>query len=122
MIEKEENEKLFQKKGKKEDINIIYDSLDFHNDKKIKYSEFIAATLPSLNYVDEERLLSAFRYFDVKNEGLITSFLFVEVLKQNNVQVNEELIYNDFRVLNLSKEHKIDFEQFKYIFYYRNAN
>ena len=122
VIQKEEIEKLFQKKGKKENINIIYGSLDFHNDKKIKYSEFIAATLQSLNYVDEERLLSAFRYFDVKNEGFITSFLFVEVLKQNNVQVNEELIYNDFRVLNLSKEHKIDFEQFKYIFYYRNAN
>ena len=122
VIEIDEIEKLFKIKNRKENVSKIYDSLDFHNDKKIKYSEFIASTINSLEYVNEDRLLSAFRYFDVRDGGFITSTIFINVLKSNNVKVNESKLKKDFISLGYNNDNKIDFLKFKNLFYNNNFN
>ena len=40
-----------------EDIDIIWKGLDFHQDGKINYTEFLAATMSSLNFSKEEEIL-----------------------------------------------------------------
>ena len=99
----------------------IFDSLDFHNDGKVNYSEFIAATLSSIQFAKEDRLLSAFRYFDTSNSGYITLDSIIEALKQNNVIVNESglgQIFDDLK----KKGKKINFQEFKELFFANNQN
>lgn len=88
-IEYEEIPKIFSDlkiKASEDELKDIFDTHDFHNDGKVNYSEFIAATLSS---VEEDRLLSAFRYFDTSDSGYITLDSVIDALKQNNILVNE---------------------------------
>ena len=123
-IEYEEIPKIFQDLGieaSEEELKNIFDSLDFHNDGKVNYSEFIAATLSSVQFAEEERLISAFRYFDVTDCGYLTLDSVIEALKQNNVIVNEVELAKIFKDLN-NQGKKIDFNEFKRIFYQTNKD
>ena len=56
-------------------IDIIWKGLDFHQDGKINYTEFLAATMSSLNFSKEEEIWSAFKYFEetkADKEGTIS--------------------------------------------------
>ena len=94
----------------------IFGSVNFHNDGKVNYSEFIATTLSLIKFNKEDRLLSAFRYFDVNGKGYITLDSVIEELKQNNVIVNEKELKQIFMEFNK----KIRFEEFKKLFYMTN--
>ena len=123
-IEYEEIPKIFKDLGIKaseEELRNIFDSLDFHNDGKINYSEFLAATLSSVEFAKEERLKSAFSYFDVTDCGYLTLDNVIEALKQNNVIVNEVELGKIFKDIN-NQGKKIDFEEFKKIFYKTNKD
>ena len=123
-IEYEEIPKIFKDlviEASEEELKNIFDSLDFHNDGKVNYSEFIAATLSSVQFAEEERLISAFRYFDVTDCGYLTLDSVIEALKQNNVIVNEVELAKIFKDLN-NQGKKIDFNEFKRIFYQTNKD
>ena len=75
-----------------------------------------------MEYVNEDQLLSAFRYFDVRDGGFITSTIFINVLKSNNVKVNESKLKKDFISLGYNNDNKIDFLKFKNLFYNNNFN
>ena len=92
------------------ELKNIFNSLDFHCDGKINYSEFLAGTLSSLKNFKDEKLLSAFKYFDVNDEGYITCDSIIIALKASNVAVDEVEIIDYF---NKRKLKKINFEQFK---------
>ncbi len=62
----------------------------------------------------EERLWSAFKYFDINETGFITSESMIEALKTNNIPVNESGLIDVFETLNKNK--KLNFEEFKKIF------
>ena len=109
-IFKEHNIKLPDKQLKQ-----IFNSLDFHSKGKVNYCEFIAATLPSLDYFDEEKLLSAFYYFDTNDCGYITLDSFVESLQQNNIQIKKEKLKTFF--VEKGEDVKINFEDFKRMVY-----
>lgn len=92
----------------------IADSLDFHKDGKIQYSEFITATL-SLSEKDKQenidaRLNAVFKMFDVNNSGYITSKSVIEALEKNELPVDhkemEEFFVNQ-------KKTKLNREEFK---------
>ena len=55
-----------------EEIKKIVDELDFAENKRINYSEFIAATINVSEYLSEERLQAIFNQFDIDNSGKIT--------------------------------------------------
>ena len=102
------NEKELQK---------IFKSLDFHSYGTINYTEFIAATLSSIKFSIEEKLIAAFNYFDINNKGFITIDTIFEALIQNNINVDKiglEKIFKD-------KKRKIEFFEFKRIFYEKNS-
>ena len=95
-----------------EELKAIFNSLDFHCDGKINYSEFLAGTISSLKIFKEDKLLSAFKYFDVNDVGYLTSESIILALKSNNVPIDENGLIGYFKKFNLKK---INFEQFKNI-------
>lgn len=116
--------------------------MDFHLDGKVNYTEFLAATLSSVvkniiiikihftykkiifnkNFIlifqqfqKEEKLWSAFKYFDTTDTGYITSESVIDALKNNSVPVNENGLNQVFN--NLKKSNKrLNFDEFKIVF------
>ncbi len=63
----------------------------------------------------EEKLWSAFKYFDTADSGYITSESVIEALKTNSVPVDESGLINVFNSLNKTNK-RLNFEEFKLIF------
>ena len=55
-----------------EEIDKIISELDFAENKRINYSEFLAATINVKDYLDDARLEAIFNQFDIDNSGKIT--------------------------------------------------
>ena len=88
--------------------------MDFHCDGKVNYSEFLAATISTINFNKEEKLWSAFKYFDTTDSGYITLDSVMDALKDSGVIIDEEGLKKTFNELK-KKEKKINFNEFKAI-------
>ena len=112
---------IFEKVGikpNKGEIDNIWDSLDFHQDGIINYTEFLAATISSINFDKEEKLWNVFKYFDQDDDGYISGESVIEDLKINNdLAIQEKELSNLFKGLKSSGT-KIDFEEFKKLFFH----
>jgi len=94
------------------EIQTIWENMDFHNDGKVNYSEFLAASLSSLNFFQEEKLWTVFKFFDISDKGYITFESVLEALKTNNISVNEVGL-KDFFEKNIKSSTKLNFDEFK---------
>ena len=56
-----------------EEIANIVKELDFAENKKINYSEFIAATINAAEFLTEDKLKAIFKSFDIDDSGEITA-------------------------------------------------
>ena len=93
---------IFERAGitpSSKEIDSLWNSLDFHQDGKINYSEFLAATISSATFCKEEKLWSVFQYFDRDDTGYITSDSVIEALRQSNLEVNDKGITELFKEL-----------------------
>ena len=112
---------IFEKVGikpNKGEIDNIWDSLDFHQDGIINYTEFLAATISSINFDKEEKLWNVFKYFDQDDDGYISGESVIDDLKINNdLAIQEKELSNLFKGLKSSGT-KIDFEEFKKLFFH----
>ncbi len=63
----------------------------------------------------EEKLWSAFKYFDTNDYGYITSESVIDALKNNSLPVNESGLTSVFNSLNKSNK-RLNFEEFKGLF------
>jgi hypothetical protein len=88
--------------------------MDFHCDGKVNYSEFLAATISTINFNKEEKLWSAFNYFDTTDSGYITLDSVMDALKNSGVIIDEEGLKKAFSGLQ-KKGEKINFNEFKAI-------
>ena len=116
-IEYEEIPKIFNELNiKASDIELknIFSSMDFHCDGKVNYSEFLAATISTINFNKEEKLWSAFKYFDTTDSGYITFDSVMDALKNSGVIIDEEGLTKTFNELQ-KKGKKINFREFKAI-------
>jgi Ca2+-binding EF-hand superfamily protein len=50
----------------------VMDELDFQGNRRLNYSEFLAATINVHEFLTEERLEAVFKKFDVDEQGHIT--------------------------------------------------
>lgn len=110
--------KAFLKLGhqlNEEEMTHLWKGLDFHQDGKINYTEFLAATLNSLNFSKEEEIWSAFKYFEEAEsgkEGVISVESLLKAIRSFNITVNEEDIRKGFDELE-NKGKVLDFDVFK---------
>lgn len=68
--------------------------------------------MTSIELAKEEKLYSAFRYFDTHETGFITFDSVIEALNKSNVLVDVKelkLVFNQFE----ARKKRIDFEEFK---------
>lgn len=77
---------------------------------KIRYTEFLAATIDQKLYLDKEKLWHLFRYFDIENKNYIT----IEDIKVVLEREGREGI-DCTAILNEIKNEKIDFDEFRKI-------
>jgi calcium-dependent protein kinase len=113
-LEYEEILETFEKLGIKkseDEVKEIWKGLDFHIDGTVNYTEFLAATISSVEFFKEEKIWSAFKYFDSENKGYITCDSMINALKQDNLTIDETGLKSMFERLN--KKKKVDFEEFK---------
>ena len=82
-----------------EEIDNIIKELDFAENKKINYSEFLAATINVKDYLDDARLEAIFNQFDIDNSGKITP----DNLKQAFSKFGREI--TDEEIQEILKEH-----------------
>ena len=54
------------------EIREMIDEIDYHNNKKINYSEFLAATIDVKLFLTDSRLRAVFNQFDTDSSGKIT--------------------------------------------------
>ena len=116
-IEYEEIPKIFSElniKASDTELKNIFSSMDFHCDGKVNYSEFLAATISTINFNKEEKLWSAFKYFDTTDSGYITFDSVMHALKNSGVIIDEEALTQTFNELQ-KKGKKINFREFKAI-------
>ena len=116
-IEYEEIPKIFNElniEASDTELKNIFSSMDFHCDGKVNYSEFLAATISSINFNKEEKLWSAFKYFDTTDSGYITLDSVMDALKNSGVIIDEEGLTKTFNELQ-KKGKKINFREFKAI-------
>ena len=54
------------------ELDMLFSQLDYANNNKINYSEFLAAAVDVSQFVSSERISSLFATFDIDGDGLIT--------------------------------------------------
>lgn len=54
------------------EVHEMIDQMDYHNNKMINYSEFLAATIDVKSFLSESRLKAVFNQFDTDSSGKIT--------------------------------------------------
>ena len=50
----------------------MIDQMDYHNNKMINYSEFLAATIDVKHFLTDSRLKAIFNQFDTDSSGKLT--------------------------------------------------
>ena len=105
----------------KEEVDRIFALVDVDNSGEIDFSEFISATVNRGSLLKEEKLQSAFKYFDLDSNGLISveeikkvlgvgktiSFeIWTEVVKEVDLNGDGEVSYEEFKemMMKLLKE------------------
>ena len=94
-----------------EELQQIWEGLDFHKDGLVNYSEFLAAMVSSYNFQKEEKLWSVFNLFKEanNNKNYITYDSLCSAAKALNLNINENEIKKCFEQYN----EEINFETFK---------
>ena len=91
--------------------------MDYHNNKKINYSEFLAATIDIRNFLTESRLKAVFNQFDTDSSGKITEeniFLAMQKLgrEMDRKEIHEMILQHD-----KTGDGCLSFAEFKSIFF-----
>ena len=85
-----------------EEIQKIVKEIDFADNKKINYSEFIAATINAADFLTNDKLEAIFASFDIDNTGEITA----QNLKDAFSKFGKEV--TDAEVDQIMKAHDLD--------------
>jgi calcium-dependent protein kinase len=121
LISKEELKKAFTLAGLKisdEETQKIIDAAEDGDNETLDYSEFLIASLNQKTFIDKEKLISAFKYFDVDDSGYICSTDMKNAMLRSGKQViNTEDIDKIIEEVNQTNE-KISLDEFLKIFGY----
>ena len=121
LISKDELKNAFTLAGLKiseEETQKIIDSAEDGNNERLDYSEFLIASLNQKTFIDKEKLISAFKYFDVDDSGYIDSTDIKNAMLRSGKQViNTEDIDKIIEEVNQTNK-KISLEEFLKIFGY----
>ena len=97
-----------------QDVEEIYKNLDMDNNGYIGYEEFVRAAVSKENFVKDNVLRFAFRYFDKDGSGEITFDEIEELFSQSISDKNKvhETLVNIIKEVDINNDGKINFEEF----------
>jgi calcium-dependent protein kinase len=104
-----------------EEIEGIVSKHDILGQGRIKYTDFLIATLDRKAILDEDNLWIAFKYFDLENSGKLTLSNIHTSLIQAGCNVTEEDIEFICTEYNISQSDFVDFNNFKRIMVVMNT-
>ena len=104
-------------KNLKEDVDMIFKNIDADNNGYIQLEEFIRAAVDKRNFLDEQCLRFAFRYFDKDGSGEITYNEIEEVFESSITDKRkvEEGLKQIINEVDLNDDGKISYSEFKHI-------
>lgn len=73
-----------------EEINQIFERIDFNGDGEINYSEFLAVTVDRRRAITEANMTFAFHHFDIDNTGFITEANLEEAFRREGKHLTHE--------------------------------
>lgn len=95
------------------ELDHLTTSLDFNQNGKIDYTEFITACLQTHNYTNHGLLKSAFKYFDKDQSGFITFDELKEAISGNDIGINSNSkIQEMIQEADKNQDGKIDYTEF----------
>ena len=94
----------------------IFSLLDRENHGYIEYDEFLRAALNKKNILSDDNLKYAFNFFDKENLGYIPRDKVKLFFKDSNI--DEQLLNRIFDEIDINKDGKIDFQEFKNMMVY----
>lgn len=90
------------------DLEDVMRNLDTDGSGSIDYTEFIAATMSTKQYLKKEVMWAAFRIFDKDGDGVITKSELALILQDTDMKVAESMVQE----VDLDGDGTIDFEEF----------
>ena len=75
------------------EIREMIDQMDYHNNKKINYSEFLAATLDVRSFLTESRLKAVFKQFDTDSSDKITEENIVLAMQKLGREISRKEVH-----------------------------
>ena len=91
--------------------------IDYHNNKKINYSEFLAATIDIKSFLNESRLKAVFNQFDTDSSGKITEENIKLAMQKLGREMDENEIHDMIKKHDLTGDGCLNFNEFKAIFF-----
>lgn len=73
-----------------EEINQIFERIDFNGDGEINYTEFLAVTVDRRRAITEANMTFAFHHFDIDNTGFITEANLEEAFRREGKHLTHE--------------------------------
>ena len=97
------------------ELKSLIEKLDYAQNDKINYTEFIAASLDVRDIIskDEKKLLGIFNTFDVDNTGYISRDNMKVAFSKYGREITDDDIANILRQHDLAGNDRIDFSEFK---------
>ena len=91
--------------------------MDYHENGKINYSEFLAATIDVNNVLTDQRLSAVFHQFDTDSSGMITKEDIFYAMQKLGREVQMEEIEKILKDCDKDGDGGLDLEEFKKIFF-----
>lgn len=98
------------------EIKSLIDEMDYHNNGKINYSEFLSATINVHQFLTEQRLLAIFNQFDTDGSNKITEDNIFYAMQKLGHEVPRADIADIIKQHDLTKDGVLSFDEFKHIF------
>ena len=112
-----------QKQLKMSDTEIkgLIDEMDYHNNGKINYSEFLSATINVQKFITDQRLLAIFNQFDTDGSNKITEDNIYYAMQKLGHEVPRAEIKQMIKTHDLKNDGVLSFEEFRSIFIDKDA-
>ena len=91
--------------------------MDYHNNKRINYSEFLAATIDVKNFLTDDRLKAVFSQFDTDSSGKITGENIYLAMQKLGKEISQEEVAEMIKQHDLTGDGCLSFQEFKSIFF-----
>ena len=96
-----------------EQVEGIITKIDYFGNRKINYSEFIAATLDAKRFLTQEKLWILFNHFDTDNSGVITRENIKQTLAFAGKEVSDKEVRKMISEHDTVKDGALCFKEFK---------